>query len=83
MFEPTVDQTTPQATRYYKGSFDCNLQVKQKNQDDESIARAIGLQLGDTPGVSYREIADEALECGREELAIRVSTTHIRPPLSN
>ena len=46
--------------------------VKQKNQDDESIARAIGLQLGDTPGVSYREIADEALECGREELAIRL-----------
>jgi hypothetical protein len=23
LFEPTVDQTTPQASRYYKGSFDC------------------------------------------------------------
>jgi hypothetical protein len=23
VFESTVDQTTPQASRYYKGSFDC------------------------------------------------------------
>ncbi|XP_052092868.1 vacuolar protein sorting-associated protein 16 homolog isoform X1 [Mytilus californianus] len=46
--------------------------VKQKNQDDEIIARAIAQKLGDTPGVSYSEVANEALECGREELAIRL-----------
>ncbi len=41
--------------------------------DDESVARAIAQKLGDTPGVSYSEIANKALECGRTELAIRVS----------
>lgn len=46
--------------------------VKQKDQSDEAIARAIAQKLGDTPGVSYSEVANEALECGREELAIRL-----------
>jgi hypothetical protein len=27
MLKPTVDQTTPQVTRYYKGSFDCQYYV--------------------------------------------------------
>ena len=37
------------------------------------IARAIADKLGDTPGVSYSDIASKALECGRTDLTIRVS----------
>ena len=49
-------------------------QVQQTSVDDESIARAIAQKLGDTPGVSYSEVANRAIECGRTELAIRVRT---------
>ena len=48
-------------------------QVQQKGEDDEVIARAIADKLGDTPGVSYSDIARKALECGRTDLAIRVN----------
>ena len=37
------------------------------------IARAIADKLGDTPGVSYSDIASKALDCGRTDLAIRVN----------
>ncbi|KAL3836276.1 hypothetical protein ACJMK2_021714 [Sinanodonta woodiana] len=47
--------------------------VQQKQEDDEMIARAIADKLGDTPGVSYSDIASKALECGRTDLAIRES----------
>lgn len=40
--------------------------------DDEQIARTIANKLGDTPGVSYSEIAKRAIEMGRTELAIRL-----------
>ena len=53
-------------THTYAGSTD--------SVDDESIARAIAQKLGDTPGVSYSEVANRAIECGRTELAIRVGT---------
>ena len=46
--------------------------MQQTNVDDESIARAIAQKLGDTPGVSYSEVANRAIECGRTDLAIRV-----------
>ncbi|ELU17286.1 hypothetical protein CAPTEDRAFT_168734 [Capitella teleta] len=46
--------------------------VQQTNIEDEQIARAISQKLGDTPGVSYSEIANRAIECGRTELAIRL-----------
>ncbi|KAK3602689.1 hypothetical protein CHS0354_017895 [Potamilus streckersoni] len=46
--------------------------VQQKQEDDEMIARAIADKLGDTPGVSYSDIASKALECGRTDLAIRL-----------
>ena len=48
------------------------LQVQQTNVDDEQVARTIAHKLGDTPGVSYSEIANRAIECGRVELAIRL-----------
>ena len=49
------------------------LQVQQANVDDEEIARAINSKLGETPGISYSEIASKAVDCGRTHLAIKVS----------
>ncbi|WAR04987.1 VPS16-like protein [Mya arenaria] len=46
--------------------------VQQKNEDDEHLARVIADKMGDTPGVSYSEIANKALEVGRPDLAIRL-----------
>lgn len=57
--------------RLVNNNFLC-VQVQQRNQDDDSLAWAIAEKLGDTPGVSYSEIANKALECGRTELAIKV-----------
>lgn len=48
------------------------LQVQQKDVSDEDVARAINQKLGDTPGVSYSDIAARAYGCGRTELAIKV-----------
>ena len=36
------------------------------------MANTIVSKLGDTPGISYTEIATKAKDCGRTELAIRV-----------
>jgi len=47
-------------------------QVQQANVDDEEIARAINSKLGETPGISYSEIASKAVDCGRTQLAIKV-----------
>ncbi|XP_020601018.1 vacuolar protein sorting-associated protein 16 homolog [Orbicella faveolata] len=46
--------------------------VQQANVDDEEIARAINSKLGETPGISYSEIASKAVDCGRTQLAIKV-----------
>ena len=57
------------------------LQVQKKDEDDEHVARAIADKMGDTPGVSYSDIASKALEVGRPDLAIRVhilSSTMLR-----
>ena len=51
-------------------------QVQQANVDDEEIARAINSKLGETPGISYSEIASKAVDCGRTHLAIKVSWEH-------
>lgn len=48
-------------------------QVQQKDKSDEEVAHAINQKLGDTPGISYSEIAARAYDCGRTELAIKVS----------
>lgn len=47
-------------------------QVQQKDKSDEEVAQAINQKLGDTPGISYSEIAARAYDCGRTELAIKV-----------
>ena len=49
-------------------------QVFQKHIPDEQIAVDIKRKLGDTPGIPYSEIAKKALECGRTQLAVSVST---------
>ncbi|XP_028919250.1 vacuolar protein sorting-associated protein 16 homolog isoform X1 [Ornithorhynchus anatinus] len=46
--------------------------VQQKDKSDEEVARAINQKLGDTPGISYSEIAARACHCGRSELAIKL-----------
>ncbi|XP_052253971.1 vacuolar protein sorting-associated protein 16 homolog [Dreissena polymorpha] len=46
--------------------------VQSKGEDDEQVARAIADKLGDTPGVSYSDVANKALEVGRNDLAIRL-----------
>ncbi|XP_053258095.1 vacuolar protein sorting-associated protein 16 homolog [Podarcis raffonei] len=46
--------------------------VQQKDKSDEEVAQAINQKLGDTPGISYSEIAARAYECGRAELAIKL-----------
>ncbi|XP_051039346.1 vacuolar protein sorting-associated protein 16 homolog isoform X3 [Phodopus roborovskii] len=48
------------------------LRVQQKDVSDEDVARAINQKLGDTPGVSYSDIAARAYGCGRTELAIKL-----------
>ena len=53
------------------------LQVQQANVDDEEIARAINSKLGETPGISYSEIASKAVDCGRTHLAIKVNISFI------
>ncbi|XP_044284737.1 vacuolar protein sorting-associated protein 16 homolog isoform X2 [Varanus komodoensis] len=46
--------------------------VQQKDKSDEEVAQAINQKLGDTPGISYSEIAARAYDCGRPELAIKL-----------
>ncbi|XP_074657658.1 vacuolar protein sorting-associated protein 16 homolog [Tubulanus polymorphus] len=46
--------------------------VQQTDVPDEQIAQAIANKLGDTPGVSYCEIANKAIDFHRKDLAIRL-----------
>uniref|UniRef100_A0A3B5MEK5 Vacuolar protein sorting-associated protein 16 homolog n=1 Tax=Xiphophorus couchianus TaxID=32473 RepID=A0A3B5MEK5_9TELE len=46
--------------------------VQQKDLTDEAIARAVCAKVGDSPGVSYSDVAAKAYECGRPELAIKL-----------
>ena len=47
--------------------------VKQVQLDKEQLAEEIAAKLGYAPGVSYSEIAERAADCGRKQLAIKVS----------
>jgi hypothetical protein len=47
--------------------------VRQTQLDREQVARDIADKLGYAPGVSYSEIAMKAADCGRKQLAIKVS----------
>ncbi|XP_049789392.1 vacuolar protein sorting-associated protein 16 homolog isoform X2 [Schistocerca nitens] len=48
------------------------IRVKQTQLDREQVAREIAEKLGDTPGVSYSDIAIKAADCGRTQLAIKL-----------
>ena len=50
------------------------LQVEQSNVDDELLAKEIATKLGDTPGISYTDIAYKALDQGKKTLAVKVNT---------
>nr|CAD7262014.1 unnamed protein product [Timema shepardi] len=47
--------------------------VKQTQLDREQVARDIADKLGYAPGVSYSEIAKKAADCGRTQLAIKMT----------
>jgi len=46
--------------------------VQQKHEDEDKLARAISQKLMDVPGVSFSEIASQALENGRKQLAVKL-----------
>lgn len=46
--------------------------VRNKQSDDDQIAREIHAKVGYTPGVSYSDIANKAAECGRKSLATKL-----------
>lgn len=55
------------------------MQVQQKEESDEVIAKSVSVKLADAAGISYSEIATKAYESGRTELAIKVRapTEHV------
>jgi len=46
--------------------------IQQSNSDEEQLALTLAQKLGDTPGVSYSDVANHAIECGKTDLAIRL-----------
>lgn len=46
--------------------------VSQSHFEEETLAREIADKLGDTPGISYSEIASTASQNGRKTLAIKL-----------
>jgi hypothetical protein len=52
--------------------------VQQMHVEDEEIARDINLKLGNSPTISYAEIASEAIQRGRKQLAVRLLDYEIR-----
>jgi hypothetical protein len=59
------------------GNWAC-FKVKQTYLDDEQIARDISNKLGYAPGISYSEVANKAIECGRTQLAIKLLDHELR-----
>ena len=56
--------------------------VGQNEIEDDRIAVMIKSKLGDTPGISYAEIARCAITAGRPGLAIKVNRNEIKPIIS-
>ena len=46
--------------------------IQQSNTDEEQLARCLAEKLGNTPGVSYSDVANHAIEYGKNDLAIRL-----------
>lgn len=47
--------------------------MQQDTVDEDQLAREIAKKLGDTPGISYTDIASKAYNRGKSALAIKVS----------
>ena len=52
-------------------------QVQQDTVDEHQLAQEIAKKLGDTPGISYTEIATKAYDRGKSSLAIKVFIVYI------
>ena len=59
------------------GNWAC-YKVKQTYIDDEQVAKDIVNKLGYAPGISYSEIANKAIEIGRNNLAIKLLDNELR-----
>ncbi|XP_063166036.1 vacuolar protein sorting-associated protein 16 homolog [Candoia aspera] len=53
--------------------------VQQRDKSDEELAQVINQKLGDTVGISYSEIASQAYDSNRPELAIKLLEYEPRP----
>ena len=51
--------------------------VQQDDIDDNLLAKKIAEKIGESPGISYTEIASKALDRGRSSLAIKVCWKNI------
>lgn len=58
---------------YFIGTFINTLQVAQLQVDREQVAKDIADKLGTNSGVSYIDIAKQAIKYGRYKLAVKVS----------
>uniref|UniRef100_A0A8C6XVC9 Vacuolar protein sorting-associated protein 16 homolog n=1 Tax=Naja naja TaxID=35670 RepID=A0A8C6XVC9_NAJNA len=53
--------------------------VQQRDKSDEELAQVINQKLGDAVGISYSDIATQAYESNRQELAIKLLEYEPRP----
>jgi len=53
--------------------------VQQSNVSDDATAQSIRNKLKNARGVSYANIAEKAVECGRKDLAIKLLEFERRP----
>lgn len=51
--------------------------VQQDDINDNLLAKKIAEKIGESPGISYTEIASKALDRGRTSLAIKVGWKNI------
>ena len=54
------------------------IQVRQKHISDGDVVKVITKKLVECPGISFFDIANQALELGRKQLAIKVSSVVFR-----
>ncbi|KAG8134158.1 hypothetical protein E2320_007307 [Naja naja] len=50
--------------------------VQQRDKSDEELAQVINQKLGDAVGISYSDIATQAYESNRQELAIKIEIVY-------
>lgn len=53
--------------------------VQEVDLTDDEVSRIIRKKLGDTPGLSYADIANEAIKRGRRNLALKLASYEMKP----